>query len=68
MQILEVPILNDDGSVQYTAKLSAAETQTLLQFAINLSASVGLGAHKKYREELDADSFDEDDMNPGLND
>jgi len=65
LKVLEVPVLNDDGSVNYTASLSAAEVQTLLQFAINLSASVGLGAHRQYqRERIDAESVmgDEDTL------
>jgi hypothetical protein len=64
MKILEIPILNDDGSIQYTAKLSANEVQLLLGNAINLFASIGLGAHKRYQDEMVQDNFD----SPGLND
>lgn len=48
MKIIEVPVLNEDGTVKFTAHLSAEEAQTLLQFAINYSASIGLGTHERF--------------------
>jgi hypothetical protein len=42
MQILDVPVFNEDGSVQFTQTLTAAEAKVLLQFGLNYFASLGL--------------------------
>jgi hypothetical protein len=42
MQILDVPVFNEDGSVQFTQTLTAAEARVLLQFGLNYFASLGL--------------------------
>ena len=42
MKIIEVPILNEDGSVQVTHVLQPEEVQYLLQFALNFLAGAGL--------------------------
>lgn len=39
---LDVPILNDDGSVKFTATLSPDQVQVLLQFAMNFTMAAGL--------------------------
>ena len=41
MQIIEVPIVNDDGSIRFTQYVTAEEAQKLLQFAINFMMAVG---------------------------
>jgi hypothetical protein len=40
--IIEVPVFNEDGSLNFTAKVSEKEAQMLLQFALNLSVVAGL--------------------------
>ena len=42
MKIIDVPILNEDGSVKFTQVLTAQEVQVLLQFALNFLATTGL--------------------------
>lgn len=49
MNVLSIPVLNDDGSLEYHAQLTRNEVISLLQLAINVSASIGLGAWKKNR-------------------
>lgn len=41
MKIIEVPIFNDDGSVQTVQIYSAEEAKTLLQFAANFMMGIG---------------------------
>lgn len=41
MRVIEVPILNDDGSVNIVQQVSAEEAQHLLQFAINFMMAIG---------------------------
>lgn len=53
MKIIEVPVFNEDGSVQATHILTAEETQVLLQFALNFLLSSGWTiqtAMQKFRE------------------
>lgn len=42
---LDVPVLNDDGSVKFTATLSPDQVQVLLQFAMNITMAAGLATH-----------------------
>ena len=42
MKIIEVPIFNDDGSVQVTHTIAPEEAQILLQFALNFLTGTGL--------------------------
>ena len=42
MKVIEVPLLNEDGSVQATVTLSAKEAQFLLEFALNFLSGVGV--------------------------
>jgi len=42
MKIIDVPILNEDGSIKFTQVVTAQEAQVLLQFALNFLASTGL--------------------------
>jgi hypothetical protein len=42
MQVLDVPVFNDDGSVKFTQLVSPDEAQVLLQFAINFLLSTGI--------------------------
>lgn len=39
---LEVPVLNQDGSVNFVASLTAGEVQILLQFGLNMAITAGL--------------------------
>lgn len=39
---LQVPVINEDGSVQFIADLSAQETQVIMQFGLNLALTAGL--------------------------
>jgi hypothetical protein len=41
MEVLDVPIFNADGSVQFTQKLSPNEAQALLGFALNFLTAHG---------------------------
>ena len=41
MKIIEVPVFNEDGSVQTVNKYTPEETQYLLQFAVNYLMSMG---------------------------
>jgi hypothetical protein len=51
MQIIDVPVYNDDGSVQFTQKVSPEEAQHLLTFAINFLASAGWALQKAKAEQ-----------------
>lgn len=42
MKIVDVPVFNSDGSVQYHQTLSANEVQVLLQFALNFLVAAGI--------------------------
>lgn len=44
MQIIDVPVYNEDGSIQFTQKVSAEEAKELLSFAINFLAATGFHA------------------------
>lgn len=60
---LDVPVLNDDGSLKFTATLTADQVQVLLQFAMNLTMAAGLATHIGIAvPDLD------DNLNPKLND
>lgn len=50
MQIIEVPVFNEDGSVQTVNKYTPAETQYLLQFAVNYLMTIGSMATVKQVE------------------
>ena len=41
MKLIDVPILNDDGSVKCTMVYGPEEAQKLLQFATNFFAAIG---------------------------
>lgn len=42
MKIIDVPVYNKDGSVQFTQSVSPEEAQHLLGFAINFLAATGM--------------------------
>ncbi len=44
MKIIEVPIFNEDGSLQFTQYVSPEEAQRLLSFAINFMMAIGNNA------------------------
>lgn len=54
MKVLEIPVINDDGSLKYTAELTRNEVISLLQLGINVSASIGLGAVEKEKQRRNA--------------
>lgn len=41
---LDIPIINDDGSIKTTMVVDAAQAQVLLQFALNFLIATGLTA------------------------
>lgn len=41
MKLIEVPVFNDDGSVQATHVYSPEEAGRLLQFAVNFMLAIG---------------------------
>ena len=45
MKIIDVPIFNDDGSIQFTQSVRPEEAQVLLQFAINFLAQTGMNQY-----------------------
>lgn len=49
MKIIEVPLYNEDGSIQTVMQIPPEEAQSLLQFAINFIAATG---HKSILEQL----------------
>lgn len=42
MKIKEVPVFNEDGSVQFTQVVTENEAQMLLQFALNFLTTSGM--------------------------
>ena len=42
MKIIDVPIYNEDGSIQFTQSISPEEAQALLQFSINFLTATGM--------------------------
>lgn len=52
MKVLDITVNDDGESVNVMSKFSANELQTLLQFAVNISASIGLGAEKNQRVQI----------------
>lgn len=42
MKIVDVPIFDEDGNVEFTQTITADEAQLLLQFAINFLTSTGM--------------------------
>ena len=51
MQIIDVPVYNEDGSVQFTQKVSPEEAQHLLAFALNFLAGAGWAMQKAQAEQ-----------------
>lgn len=45
MKTIDVPVFNEDGSVQFTQVLSEKEVQVLLQFALNFLVATGINVH-----------------------
>ena len=42
MKTLDVPIFNEDGSIQFTATLTPEQAQSLLRFAYNFLIATGM--------------------------
>lgn len=42
MKILEIPVINEDGSILFTQYVGPEEAKTLLSFALNALAHQGL--------------------------
>ena len=43
MQI-QVPVLNEDGSLKFEVSMSEKEVQTVLQFGLNMGISMGIAS------------------------
>lgn len=41
MEVLDVPVFNQDGTIQFTQKVSPKEAQALLGFALNFLTAHG---------------------------
>lgn len=46
MKIKEVPVFNEDGSIEYIQVVGPEEAQQLLQFALNFFVAHGFSAMK----------------------
>lgn len=54
MQVIDVPVFNEDGSVQFTQRVTPNEAQALLQFALNVLTAEGFAqVVANTRQELD---------------
>lgn len=42
MKIIEVPVINADGSLKFTQVITAEEAQILLQFSLNFLVQTGM--------------------------
>lgn len=42
MKIKDIPVFNEDGSVEYTQTITENEAQMLLQFALNFLTTTGM--------------------------
>lgn len=49
MKVLDIVKESPDGSIQVISEFSAKELQSLLQLAVNVSASIGLTAERDAR-------------------
>ena len=67
MKIIEVPIFNEDGSVQVTHLINPEETKALLQFALNFLTAAGMSVQMLIRRK-DDDEPDLAQMELPLND
>lgn len=54
MNIIDVPVYREDGSVQFTASVPPEQAQTLLQFAYNFLVASGLS--KRYEIHVPEDN------------
>ena len=59
MKILDVPVFNEDGSLQYHQTLSAQEVQVLLQFALNFLVAAGISTQTLMKQVEDAEEQQE---------
>lgn len=57
MKVTEITIIEDGREVNVMTSFTAQELQYLLQFAVNMASSIGLGAEKinRVREAMDED-------------
>lgn len=46
MILKEVPVFNEDGSIEFTQVITEAEAQILLQFALNFLTARGMAVMK----------------------
>ena len=65
MKIIDVPVYNNEGSVQFTAQVTPEQAQTLLQFAYNFLVASGLT--KQFGIVRANNDEDDSDFKPGLN-
>ncbi len=59
MKIIDVPVYNADGSLQFTQSVSPEEAQALLQFAINFNLAVGMSSGISIGTPDDDEEFDD---------
>ena len=66
MQIIDIPVFNQDGSIQYTQRISPEEAKGILQFALNFLVTSGLVANYAVMTPTDdqPDLFDVGSDNP----
>lgn len=48
---LEVPVINEDGSVKFTQTVDPAQVQVLLQFALNFLVATGMAAAYGFQQD-----------------
>jgi hypothetical protein len=59
MKIIDVPVFNGDGSIQYHQTLSANEVQVLLQFALNFLVAAGISTQQLMKQVEEAEEKQE---------
>lgn len=56
---IELPVLNEDGSLKATMVLDAPQVQALLQFGINMAMAMGIAS--EFTPGLDDEDMELDD-------
>lgn len=59
MKIIDVPVFNSDGSLQYHQTLTAQEVQVLLQFALNFLVAAGISTQQLMKQVEEAEEKQE---------
>lgn len=61
MKVLDITVNDNGESVNVMSEFSAVELQTLLQFAVNTAASIGLTAELKARKQPKDEKYELND-------